>query len=383
MTYPYERHAPIGILGGGQLALMLHEAATRLELRPHVYCQKADEPAALQAHQVFLGNWHDTGALEEFARSGIRWLLCEFENAPAITVGLIEELGVPAHSLSYTLAVAQRRESEKQLANSLGISTPRWETFNTNRGGRICEMPALAGWPQSLIVKTNQEGYDGKGQVAYDTHMQFSDFYWEDGEARFVVEERVAIDFECSVFVARNAKGDITVSPAVRNVHTNRYGGGVLYYSLWHSRAIPKKHEKSAQQYAQKIAGKLDLVGVLCVEFFVTKDGTVLFNEMAPRPHNSFHGSIVAGTVSQFEQYLAAVVGLPLTPMKFIRPWAMFNLLGDHINLMPQFIAAGWRPHGYSKASAGYGRKMAHVTICASDSARLEQHIEHAKELTK
>lgn len=383
MTYLFERRAPIGILGGGQLALMLHEAATRFELQTHVYCQKEDEPAAQQAHEVFLGAWDETEAIERFARSGIKWLLCEFENAPAETVELIGRLGVPVHSLSNVLARAQRRESEKGLANSLGIPTPLWTTFNADGNGKLRERPDLSGWPMSLIAKTNQLGYDGKGQESFETHTEFFNTHWEQRHARFVLEERIDIDFECSVFVARNAKGDGVVSQAVRNRHTNRYGGGVLYFSEWHKTAVPARFEKQAREYAARIAEHLKLVGVLCAEFFVTRDGRVLFNEMAPRPHNSFHGTIEGSDVSQFEQYILAVTGLPLRPMKFIRPWAMFNLLGEHINLLPQFAEAGWRPHGYGKSSIAPGRKMGHVTMLAADSHRLTGHIRKGLALTK
>ena len=382
MTHPYERGAAIGILGGGQLALMLHEAATRFELKTHVFCQKADEPAAQVAHRVFLGGWEDFESLGEFARSGIKWLLCEFENAPYPSVELIGKYGVPVHSLPKVLANAQRREAEKQLANSLGIPTPRWTTFITDSDGRLREHPDLSGWPLSVVAKTNQMGYDGKGQESFETHTAFFNGYWEERDAKFVLEERVDIDFECSVFVARNTRGEIVVSPAVRNVHTNRYGGGVLHHSRWHKTVVPTTRGRQAQLYTKTLAEHLELVGVLCAEFFVTRNGTVLFNEMAPRPHNSFHGTIEGSTVSQFEQYIAAVTGLPLQPMKFIKPWVMFNLLGANIDLIPKFVDAGWRPHGYGKSSVAPGRKMGHVTALAGNSALLDEFVTEGVGLT-
>lgn len=230
-----------------------------------------------------------------------------------------------------------------------------------------------------LIVKTDNGGYDGKGQWDFaDVASIYKHDFRKVGTTEFIIEERIELAYECSVFIARNRDVEAFVSPAVRNVHTNRYGGGILHYSWWTPEAIPRKIAERAQAYAQLIAHHLNLIDGMTVEFFVTTDGQLLLNEIAPRVHNSFHGSKEAAGQSQFTQSVAAKVGLPLQPMKFDRPWAMFNLIGAQIDLIPTFFNAGWHVDDYGKVQAGEGRKMGHVTYVGNSVGEVQRAIDTA-----
>lgn len=357
--FPFQRRTKIGILGGGQLGRMLAEAAHDFGLQTVVYCQNGNEPAAQIATQAIVGNWNDEGAIEQFATSGIRWVVGEWENVEPNVVEQISQF-VNVHTMADVLRTGRSRKAEKSLAEELEIPATHWIDAWELPGGK----PLAKLWESKApyIYKSDNGGYDGKGQASADT--------WDDlkkhlgpGKPPAIVEQRVDLDYECSVLVERNAAGTVQFSPAVRNKHTNRYGGGILEYSYWSSKAIPRPVEIKAQEYAVKIAKQTQLVGVICVEYFVTPDGKLLFNEIAPRVHNSFHGSIEVTVYGQFHRHIAAVTGMSLLNMKFDRPWVMVNLIGDQIELLPELVSMGWSVHDYGKTSAKPGRKMGHATL--------------------
>ncbi len=361
-VFPFQRLAKLGILGGGQLGRMLAEAAHDFGLQTVVYCQNQHEPAAQIATQVIVGSWTDESAIEQFATSGIRWVVGEWENVePAV----VDQIGnhIQVHTMANVLRTGRSRTAEKKLANLLGIETTIWSAETRNEKGSFVAGTVYGNLTvnQPIILKTDNGGYDGKGQWRFDSLVHAQDYSWTDKDPReFVAEVPVELDYECSVLVERDISGVTKASPAVLNKHTNRHGGGILEYSCWSESMI--RHESKARSDAVKLAEAVDLVGVICVEFFVTKDGRLLFNELAPRVHNSFHGSIEATTFSQFHRHVAAVVGIKLPEMRFSQPWVMVNLIGNQIDLLPKLLEHGWSVHDYGKTSVKKGRKMGHAT---------------------
>jgi len=234
-----------------------------------------------------------------------------------------------------------------------------------------------------FILKSDNGGYDGGEQEEFTDWDKRGDMY-RSGNPPAIIEQKVKLAMECSVVVARDTDGNTKVSPALRNEHTNHYGGGILASTIWYPGCIDEDLEKEAQQYARRIALHLDLVGVICVEFLITKARKLLFNEMAPvRPHNSAHGTLEAADgQDQFYWYLASVIpGLQLQPMFFDRPWMMINLIGQDIELISTLHDLGWSVHDYGKSEARPGRKMGHATITVHDEDDLHQIYKVIKEL--
>lgn len=369
-VFSFQRRAKLGILGGGQLGRMLAEAAHDFGLQTVVYCQNSHEPAAQIATQNIVGSWTDESAIEQFATSGIRWVVGEWENVePAV----VDQIGkhVQVHTMADVLRTGRSRRAEKSLANKLDIPTTVWKAFTRTPEGSFV---ADTGFGQltlaePIILKTDNGGYDGKGQWDFDNVAHAQSHPWTDKDPReFVAEVRVAIAYECSVLVERNAAGEVRTSPAVQNHHTRRHGGGILEYTHWGE--VHVQHENQARKWAEEFAVATDLVGVECLEFIGTEANELLFNEVAPRVHNSFHGSIEADAhhYSQFHRHVAAVTGLVLPPVKFVESWVMVNLIGDQINLLPELASRGWSVHDYGKTSVKKGRKMGHATyVTGSD----------------
>jgi len=267
-VFPFQRREKIGILGGGQLGRMLAEAAHNLGLQTVVYCQNLQEPAAQIVTQVFIGSWEDEAAIEQFATSGIRWVVGEWENIPLSVVKQIAG-SVQVYTMADVLRIGRNRKEEKKLAKKLGIPIGRHFFFDTSELKKTSLKDP--GWGTSIIVKARHGGYDGKDQWLFETFAQFLEHDWESEKVKqFIVEERVDLDYELSVLVERDATGNVRLSPTVRNRHTSKHGGGMLEHTLWYSGVIPEEVEREAQEYARYIAVETKLVGVICVEFFFT-----------------------------------------------------------------------------------------------------------------
>jgi 5-(carboxyamino)imidazole ribonucleotide synthase len=254
--------------------------------------------------------------------------------------------------------VAQSRIREKALARDLNIPTTKtvWvsATANINTDGD---------WSIYLpgILKTDGQGYDGKGQYSVETVEELMAAH-QAARVDCVLEKRVDLAYELSVLVARTADGRISISDVVENVHVD----GILDRTNWPvpDRGFTRSIRFTMQKYAQQVADHLGLEGLLCLEFFVDKQGQLFFNEMAPRPHNSFHGSIEAARTSQFEQHIRAICGLPLGNVCFHSPFEMKNLIGGNWadNWSPALLNPQARLHLYGKKESRPGRKMGHVT---------------------
>lgn len=342
----------IGIVGGGQLGRMTAIAAARLGYRCHIFCPDADPPAAHVAAAHTRAAYDDAEALGAFA-AAVDVVTFEFENIPADSVARLAQR-VPVRPSAHVLAVAQDRQHEKAFFNDIGIPTAPWRLVT----GPEALARAVAEIGRPAVLKTTRLGYDGKGQVKItdDTDL---DAAWRDmGGPEGILEGFVDFDREISVIVARGVDGAMAHYVPVENIHVHH----ILDTTLAPAR-VPAAVAAEAEAVADRAAQALDLVGLLAVEMFVTRDGGVLVNEMAPRPHNSGHWTIDACYTDQFEQLVRAVCGLPLGLPERHSDAEMKNLIGAAAEEWPTLLREpGARLHLYGKAEARPGRKMGHVT---------------------
>ena len=343
----------IGMLGDGQLGRMTALAAARLGYKIHVYAPDAEgSPCAQVSAAVTSARWDDLDALEAFARS-VDVVTLEWENVP---VSVVEHLGrfAPVHPGGKVLSVAQDRVAEKSFVNGLGIATAPWRAAHSAE--EVAKAVAEVG--PRCILKSTRLGYDGKGQARIEPGVDPAEAWTAIRSDAGIVEGFVTFSCEVSVIVARGLDGSVATYPAVENRHKN----GILDKTIAPAR-VPAATAAEAERVARQIAEALDLVGVLAVEMFVTPDGAVLVNEMAPRPHNSGHWTMDACHSDQFEQLVRAVCGLPLGSVDRVADAEMENLIGDDVLRWPDLLAEpGARLHLYGKAEARPGRKMGHVT---------------------
>lgn len=343
--------AVIGIIGGGQLGRMSAMAAARLGYAVHVFTPEAFSPAAQVAAFSTVADYADQDALRRFA-SAVDVVTFEFENVPAESLALLESLR-PVRPGAAVLAISQDRLLEKQFLNDAGVATAPWRAVHDEAG--LAAAVAELGLP--AVLKTTRLGYDGKGQQMLG----------EPGTGAFaalnpkplVLEGFVDFATEISVMVARGADGAVVAYDAVENRHKHH----ILDLTLAPA-PLPLELLEEAGAIARHIAEKLELVGLLGVEMFVTATGELLVNEIAPRPHNSGHWTLDACPCSQFEMHIRAVAGLPLPPAMRHSDAVMKNLVGpEDMALWPNILATpGLIPHHYGKAEARAGRKMGHFT---------------------
>lgn len=343
----------IGILGAGQLGRMTALAAARLGYKVHVFAPESMDSSCGQvvAYHTQAG-WHDLRALARFA-DDVDVITLEWENVPTYAVDfLARHVGV--HPGATVLAVAQDRVAEKNFANQLGIGTAPFRAVGNLQ--QLHAAVAEIGLP--AILKSTRMGYDGKGQVRLNPGDDLEEAFGAIGSEEAVLEGFVDFEREISVVTARNADGTILSYPPVENRHKD----GVLDTTTVPA-AIGPDLAAEAVRVAERIAAELHLVGLLAVEMFVTRDGRVLVNEMAPRPHNSGHWTIDFAETSQFEQLVRAICGLPLGSVGVVAPCVMTNLIGDDVDNWRSILAEpGARLHLYGKGEARAGRKMGHVT---------------------
>ncbi len=344
--------AAIGVLGGGQLGRMTAMAAARLGYRTHIFCPEADPPAGQVTPLVTRADYGDRDALARFARS-VDVVTFEFENIPIDGPAHLATL-VPVLPSPDVLAICQDRIREKSFLNAIGVATAPWRPVDD--GASFASALTAIGVP--AILKTARLGYDGKGQVRIRDAGAGADALRAIGAGPAILEGMVDFACEISVVIARGRDGSEANYVPVENRHKD----GILDETIAPAAVLPAV-AREAERIARLIAGKLGLVGVLAIEMFVTRDGSVLVNELAPRPHNSGHWTIDACATSQFEQLVRAVAGLPLGDPARVADATMKNLIGDDVNTWPALLAEpGARLHLYGKAEARPGRKMGHVT---------------------
>lgn len=346
--------ATIGILGGGQLGRMLALAAAPLGYRVHIYAPESELVAAEVAAHCTRADYADRAALAAFA-GACDVITYEFENVPSDTVAFLETLK-PVRPGHEALDVAQDRLAEKRFVEALGGQTAPYRTVDSLADLRT----ALAELGTPAILKTRRFGYDGKGQVRIDSPDAAHAALESLGGTGLILEGLVRFHAEFSVIVARGPDGREAHYP----VCLNRHEGGILARTDIPADGIAAADVEAATELVVKVADRLGYVGVLTCEFFATESGPV-FNEMAPRVHNSGHWTIEGALTSQFEQHVRAVCGLPLGPVALTAPnIVMRNLLGDTSGQWLHLLAdPEAHLHLYGKSEAVPGRKMGHVTF--------------------
>jgi 5-(carboxyamino)imidazole ribonucleotide synthase len=352
---PLPVNGTIGILGGGQLGRMLAMAAARLGYRAAIFDPDAQAPAADVSVAHLAADYGDTGALDAFAaRCAV--VTYEWENVPVAAARRLAAR-VPVFPPPEALAVAQDRVGEKTFLNRIGVPTADFRAVDGD-----AEIEAgLADFGGRGVLKTRRGGYDGKGQRRFDAGETAAGAYAAMGGAPLVLEALVPFSREISVIAARGQDGALAAFDPAENVHRD----GILHTSAVPA-AIARETAEAARNAAFAVLEALGYVGVLGVEFFVLPDGGLLANEIAPRVHNSGHWTEAACAVSQFEQHIRAVCGLPLGDPRRHSDCRMTNLIGDEILSAHALLAEpGAVLHLYGKREVRPGRKMGHVTRLA------------------
>ncbi len=353
--------ATIGILGGGQLGRMMAMAARSLGYRVQVMDPDPSCPARFVVDACFEGSWKDAKAAANLAR-GSDVVTLEIEQ---ISIESLEAAAryAPVRPGVAMMSIIQNRILQKKWLDEHAIPVGPYEPARSSQELHS----AVERLGPQCFIKSAKGGYDGRSQVKYGIEDAAAnediDTVWKSlGEMDCIVEKAISLKQEISVMVARSPSGEIKCFPSARNHHENQ----ILVWSVIPS-SLPSILEEQAHGLATKIAEALALEGVLAVEMFVTTDGKLLVNELAPRPHNSYHASERACDTSQFEQAVRAVCNLPLGDVSLVRPAAIANLLGDlWLEREPRFDAAlavpGVHLHLYEKHMPRKGRKMGHLS---------------------
>lgn len=352
-VFPLPPNATIGLVGGGQLGRMSAMAAARLGYRCHILTREVDSPAAQVAHGVTISDYSDPVSLRAFAAQ-VDVISFEFENVSAEGLELLASLK-PVRPSPDVLRLSQDRLAEKTFLNGAGAPTAPWAPV-----GSFAELEAAVGQlGLPAVLKTTRLGYDGKGQAMLRAPEDLAPAWERLSPKPLVLEGFVDFSREISVVVARGADGTVSSFDTVENRHRNH----ILDLTLAPARITPEV-DAAAQATAHRVAEAIGLVGLLAVEMFVDRDGRVLVNEIAPRPHNSGHWTIDACPASQFEMHIRAIAGLPLPRAVRHSDAVMKNLVGpEETALWPDILGTpGLIPHLYGKAEAHPGRKMGHVT---------------------
>ena len=354
----------VGVLGSGQLGRMFAIAARQMGYRVHTFSPDRDTPTGQVADVEVTAEYEDLDAVREFAR-GVKVVTFEFENVPAATAAAAAEFA-PVRPGGEVLHTTQQRLREKTFLSRHGFPVTPFRRVRSEQDLRAAARDV--GLP--AVLKTASFGYDGKGQAKLASAVDVDRAAREvaAGGREYVYEGFVDFEREVSVVAARGANGAFAHWGVIDNTHRNH----ILDLSVSPA-DVPPELGREAVEIARGILRELGVVGVLCVEFFLTRAGKLLVNELAPRPHNSGHLTIDASVTSQFEQQLRAACGLPLGATDLIRPAAMANLLGDLWEQgEPDWAAAcalpGVKLHLYGKAEPRPGRKMGHLTALAASS---------------
>ena len=346
----------IGIVGGGQLGRMLARAASRMGYKTHIFTPDKDSPASHVATKTTIGAYQDTTALRAFAQS-VDVVTFEFENIPAETLEMLDKI-VAVRPKPSVLFTTRHRLREKEFIRAQGIETAPFAPVRT--AAELDAAIASIGTPS--VLKTTEMGYDGKGQVVIKSADEAAQAWASLGKTECILEGFIEFSAEASIIVARSTTGEARCFPLVENIHRHH----ILHKTIAPASFIDT-HQEQATQIAKKLAEALDVVGLLAVELFVTKNG-LLVNELAPRPHNSGHWTMEGAPTSQFEQHIRAICGWALGDTTAYKPCEMINLLGDDWQQWQEYAKNPQaHVHLYGKSDSRPGRKMGHVTIITRD----------------
>ena len=363
--------ATLGVIGGGQLGRMFVQAAQQMGYSTRVLDPDPASPAGQVAHAQIRAGYLDPDALDRLGREAAA-VTTEFENVPAAALERLAAVVRVAPGAA-AVAICQDRLAEKAALARCGIAcAPHAGVADTEQARHVD--PAL--FPG--ILKTNRLGYDGKGQAAVERAGDIEAVWESLGRTACVLERQLDLAHEISVIVARSANGAVVHFPVQHNLHR----AGILALTRVPAGAVSADLQQRAIEAACRVAEALDYVGVLCVEFFVLRDGSLVANEMAPRPHNSGHYSIDACDVSQFDLQVRAMCGAPLVAPRLHSPCVMLNLLGDlwlrgeggprEPDWASVLALPGVHLHLYGKSEPRRGRKMGHLTVTAPSADQAE-----------
>ena len=378
------RPAMLGVLGGGQLGRMFVHAAQALGYDTVVLDPDPASPAGLVSHHLIQADYRDPDALRELAARALA-ITTEFENVPADALAELARLR-PVSPAAEAVAIAQDRIREKahfaRCAARSGVAPAPYAAIETEADLTAVPDALLPG-----ILKTARLGYDGKGQARVASREELAAAWRRMGGVACVLEQLLPLALECSVIVARGQDGQVVSLPVQRNLHR----GGILAVTEVHEQNLPLALAQRAQAATVDIANELRYVGVLCVEYFVLEDGTLVVNEMAPRPHNSGHYTVDACDLSQFDLQVRTLAGLPLVQPRQHSAAVMLNLLGDlwfdaagqprSLPWTEVLALPGAHLHLYGKTEARHGRKMGHLTFTAASAGEVRANALRAAEL--
>ncbi|WP_212031219.1 5-(carboxyamino)imidazole ribonucleotide synthase [Cytobacillus depressus] len=355
----------IGIIGGGQLGRMMALAAKAQGFRIAVLDPTEDSPCGQIADYKIIGEYHSLDAIKELAKiSDV--ITYEFEN---INAECLEWLCANAYvpQGARLLEITQDRTTEKAAIQKAGAEVAPYAVIEKIQD--IQESINKLGYP--AVLKTARGGYDGKGQYVIKNEQDIAEAANLLEKGICVLEKWIPFEKEISVIICRNSSGEAVTFPVGENIHKEN----ILHQTIVPAR-ISKQAEEKALEEASKLAEAFELVGTLAVEMFLTADGHIYINELAPRPHNSGHYSIEACETSQFEQHIRAVCNWPLGETRLLTPAVMVNILGQHQSRLLEEIPelSNWKIHLYGKKEAKYKRKMGHVTLLRNsvDDALIE-----------
>ena len=361
--------ATLGMLGGGQLGRFFVNAAHEMGYKVWVLDPDANSPAGQIAERQFCAGYDDYAALDEFAQ-GCAAITTEFENVPADTLDYLAKF-VPVRPSAAAVAVCQNRIAEKSFLRDHDLPHGPFASIRSEEDLDVVSAALFPG-----ILKVARFGYDGKGQSIVNNRDEARLAFGHFKREACVLEQRLALDYEISVVLARDESGNVRCFPTGENRHRN----GILDVSI-----VPARTSaciaSDAEDVATRIAEKLGYIGTMGVEFFVSR-GKLIVNEMAPRPHNSGHYTIDACITNQFEQQVRALCGLPLGEPRAHSAAAMVNLLGDLWFDGDRYREPDWsrlhainnlKLHLYGKHHARHGRKMGHFTVIGEDAVKVHE----------
>ncbi|MTD41762.1 5-(carboxyamino)imidazole ribonucleotide synthase [Erwinia sp. CPCC 100877] len=348
----------IGIIGGGQLGRMIALSAREMGFRVGVLDPTADCPAAQVADWHLMADYDDLEALKELAQRA-QVLTYEFENVDVGALLQVENL-VNIPQGTDLLAITQDRLLEKSFLEESNIVIAPYATIVSPTDIQ----DAIDGIGYPCVLKTTRGGYDGKGQFVLYSSSDLVPAMDLLRKSTCVLEAWIPYEKEISVLVSGNGRGEYTVFPVVENIHRNN----ILHETIAPAR-VEEEVMEEAQRIARVIAEKIGLAGTLAVEMFLTSNGGIYVNELAPRPHNSGHYTIEACSISQFAAHVRGICGWPLPEVHLLSPAVMVNILGNELNETLELIPekADWNFHYYGKAETKPGRKMGHITILSED----------------
>ena len=358
--------ATIGIVGGGQLGRMMALSAKYMGFRVGVLDPTPDCPTAQVGDFQIVADYDDKAAIRELAeRSDV--LTYEFENVDADALDEVRgETAVPQGT--DLLRVTRNRIAEKTFINGHGIETAPWRAVDdrASLGAALEEI----GYP--AVLKTCEGGYDGHGQIVLHEPADLERVWADDGFPPAILEGFVDFAFEASILVSGDGERYVTF-PIVRNVHRNN----ILHLTIAPAE-VPQAVAERAHELAMTLAAGFRLAGTLAIELFVTDEGRVIVNELAPRPHNSGHYTIEACSMDQFDAHIRGIAGWPLPEPKLLSPAVMANVLGQHVEPTRALVGEHpeWNVHDYGKAQVKHDRKMGHITVLTDDTARTVAELE-------